>query len=315
MKKILTLTVNPAIDKSTTVQGIKPNSKLRCSRPFYNAGGGGINVSRAVKKLGGESLALYMAGGPTGTLLQDLIREEGVEQQQIELKEWTRENLAVVDTTTEQQYRFGMPGPEVSEKEWQSALDNLEQKLGEEDYLVASGSLSPGIPDDFYGRVAEIARKRKARLILDTSGDALLKGVKNGVYLLKPNLGELSALSGEKSLSSLKLETIGRRLLRDGTCEVLVVSLGEKGAILLTHDSCEHIPAPAVHKKSTIGAGDSMVAGMVLSLAQGRSLSEMARYGVACGTAATTKEGTQLCTKKDADELYDWIKMQPRMAD
>ncbi|MGA9588252.1 MAG: 1-phosphofructokinase family hexose kinase [Salegentibacter sp.] len=315
MKKILTLTVNPAIDKSTSVQGIRPNSKLRCSRPFYNAGGGGINVSRAIKKLGGESLSIYMAGGPPASLLKDLIEEESVEQHQIETKEWTRENLAVVDTTTEQQYRFGMPGPEVTEKEWREALEILEQKLGEEDYLVASGSLCPGIPDDFYGKVAEIARKKKARLILDTSGEALLKGVKDGVYLLKPNLGELSALSGEKSLSSLKLETIGRKLLREGTCEVLVVSLGEKGAILLTQDACEHIPAPAVHKKSTIGAGDSMVAGMVLSLAMGRSLSDVARYGVACGTAATTKEGTQLCTKKDADELYEWIKMQPRMAD
>ncbi len=308
MKKIITLTVNPAIDKSTTVAGIRPNSKLRCAAPVYEAGGGGINVSRAVQKLGGTSLSVYLAGGPTGIHLENLMEGETIVQHVVPIQGWTRENLSVTDTTNNQQYRFGMPGPEVKEEEWQISLEQLGEHLSEGDYLVASGSLPLGIPEDFYAKVAFVAKKTKARLILDTSGVALLRGANAGVFLLKPNLSELGTLCGVKSISVLELEELARNFLEKKTCEVMVVSLGARGAMLATLDTIEHIAAPTVHQKSTIGAGDSMVAGMVLSLARGKSFREMARYGVACGTAATMSPGTELCRKENADKLYQWIK-------
>ncbi|MGB5648419.1 MAG: 1-phosphofructokinase family hexose kinase [Muriicola sp.] len=307
MSKIITITVNPAIDKSTTVDGIRPNSKLRCAEPVFDAGGGGINVSRAIKKLGGSSLCIYLAGGSPGTHLHSLLEQEEIEQQQLHIKKWTRENLSVTDTANNHQYRFGMPGPVIEEKEWQQCLELLEVCMAEGDYVVASGSLAPGVPVDFYARIAQITQKQMAKFILDTSGEPLLLGAKAGVYLLKPNLGELSALCGVSYVSAMNIEDLAKTYLKNNSCEVLVISMGPKGALLVTRDHTEHIPAPVVHQRSTIGAGDSMVGGMVLSMAQGKSMTEMARYGVACGTAATMNPGTQLCKKENVDTLYQWI--------
>ncbi|MCM4173325.1 1-phosphofructokinase family hexose kinase [Arenibacter sp. TNZ] len=305
--RIVTLTLNPVLDKSVTVAGISPNTKLRCSSPTYDAGGGGINVSRAVKKLGMDSLCIYLAGGPTGEHLKQLLDKTGIDQLAIPIEGWTRDNLAVTDTTTNLQYRFGVPGPQVEKKEWEVVLEILEKKLNEGDYLVASGKLPPGMPDDFYVQVAEVAKKKKIRFVLDTSGEALVKATKSRVFMLKPNLGELSSLCGVKSISAIELETLAKKFLDEHDCEILVVSLGAKGALLATKNLMEHIPAPTVLQKSTIGAGDSMVAGMIVSLLQGKTYSEMVKYGVACGTAATMHEGTQLCNKDDADMLYKWI--------
>jgi 6-phosphofructokinase 2 len=310
MKRILTLTVNPALDKSTTVAGVLPFKKLRCEVPIYEPGGGGINVSRAIKKLGGSSIAINLSGGPTGEHLKALLTMEGIEQKTIEIQEWTRENLAVTDTRNEQQFRFGMPGPKVWDTEWKQVLADLPLLLREDDYLVASGSLAPNVPVDFYARVAKIAQDMKVRMILDTSGEALEVGAKAGVFLLKPNLGELSSLCGVSFITTKNLESLAIKFLKEHNCKVMVVSMGPKGAMLVTPEEIEHIPAPTVHHVSSIGAGDSMVAGMVLRLAEGASFGEMAKYGVACGTAATMTPGTQLCVKDDVTLLYQWLTHQ-----
>lgn len=307
MKKIITLTVNPAIDKSTTVAGIKPNSKLRCATPIYEAGGGGINVSRVINELGGKSFCMYMAGGPTGTQMYDLLVDLDIVQQVIPIAGRLRENLSVTDTVNKQQFRFGMPGPQVNEHEWNNTLRQVESVLSEGDFLVASGSLCPGMPIDFFAQVSKIAQKEKAKFILDSSGAALLKGAQAGVYLLKPNLGELATLSGKKSISYLDVESVAKDFIKNNPCEVMVISLGSQGAIMITEDIVEYIAAPIVYQKSTIGAGDSMVAGMVHAMAQEKSLSEMVKFGVACGTAATMTEGTQLCKRKDVEQLNKWI--------
>ena len=309
MKKIITLTVNPALDKSTAVAGIKPDKKLRCGVPVYEAGGGGINVSKVLSELGGRSLCMYLAGGSTGNHLKELLLELGIQQHVIPIQGRVRENLAVTDTLNNQQYRFGMPGPRLSETEWQNALEKLDAVLLEGDILVASGSLCPGMPADFYARVAACAQRKKVRLILDASGEALKKGAMAGVYLLKPNLGELATLCDLKTISFQDLREVAKSFLKENPCEVMVVSLGAQGALLIekNREEVTLIAAPVVPKKSTIGAGDSMVAGMAFALAGGKSLAEMARYGVACGTAATMTEGTQLCKKRDVEPLYQWI--------
>ncbi|MCF4101134.1 1-phosphofructokinase family hexose kinase [Gillisia sp. M10.2A] len=307
MKRVLTLTLNPAIDKSTEVAGIKPNSKLRCAVPVYEAGGGGINVSRVINNLGGSSLAVFLAGGSSGVHLISLLKKEGITQRVIPIKEWVRENLAVMDTSNNLQYRFGMPGATVSEKERQEVLKQLEILLPEVDFLVASGSLPPGIPEEFFTTIASLTKKNKVKLILDTSGRALIRGAETGVFLLKPNLEELCTLAGVESVAGLEVEELAKQLINKGVSEVIVVSMGARGAVLVSAKEVEYIAAPTVHQKSTIGAGDSMVAGMVYSLALGKSYSEMAKYGVACGTAATISPGTQLCTREDANRLYNWI--------
>jgi len=308
MKTIVTLTLNPAIDKSTTVDRIYPEQKLRCETPQFDAGGGGINVSKAIRRLGGHSIAVFPVGGPSGQILQDLVRREGIACQTVETKNWTRENFIVVERSTNGQYRFGMPGPEMSEAEGNACLDLIRNLTPKPDYIVASGSLPPGLPVDYYARVARMAKELGARFILDTSGEPLRLAANEGVFLLKPNVGELSKLAGAEELEMNRVDDAAAEIIRKGNCEVVVVSLGPSGALLVTANGYDHVPAPMVPKKSTVGAGDSMVGGMTYLLAQGKPQHEMVRHGVACGTAATMNAGTELFHKHDVDKLYDWIK-------
>ena len=205
-------------------------------------------------------------------------------------------------------YHFGDPGPTVFEHEWQRALDLVEENLGMGDYLVASGKLTAGIPDDFYIRVAELASSKKARLVLDTKGPALKWAVGSEIFLLKPNIRELSELYGAGSITHSELETLAQKFISDHRCTALVVSMGARGALLATSETMVYVSAPIVAQKSMIGAGDSMVAGMVLALRAGKDFVDMVRYGVACGSAATLRPGAQLCQKNDVDQLLESIK-------
>lgn len=306
MKRIVTLTLNPTVDKSTTVDNIVPDQKLRCEAPKYEPGGGGINVSRALKRLGSESTALFPAGGATGQRLQELLQAEGLTPQAVPAEGWTRENFIVVDSHSGQQYRFGMPGTPLSAEEQQRVLAALQQ-LPAPDYLVISGSLPPGVEPAFLVDIVRWARGVGARVVADTSGPALRQVIDAGVYLIKPNLGELSKLAGVEELDSAALAQAAQGLIGAGRCEIVVASLGAQGACLITENLVDHIPAPAVKKRSTVGAGDSMVAGLVHALAQGQSVREAGRLGVACGTAATMNPGTELFRKADVDKLYQWL--------
>ena len=303
--KIVTLTINPAIDKSTKFSGLIAEQKIRCEEPRFDAGGGGINVSKAIARLGGKSLAVFTAGGASGQLLEDLVVKESIDYQVVKTKNWTRESFTAVDTITNSQYRFGMPGAELSREESDEILLKIEQLQPE--FLVASGSLSPKIGDDFYEKVAAVSRKIGSKLIIDTSGEPLKRAIDEGVFLLKPNVSELAKLVGAETLEMDEVDDAARDIISKGGCEIVVVSLGSQGAMLVTKDFCEHIPAPPVQKKSTVGAGDSMVGGMVWALSTGKTLQEMLRWGVACGSAATMNEGTQLFKNEDAQKLYGWL--------
>ena len=306
MPSIITVTFNPAIDKSTSVPVLIPEKKLKCALPVYEPGGGGINVARAIKKLGGEATAVYLAGGYSGKTFSQLLTDELVESIVTETRESTRENLIVLENASNQQFRFGMPGPNISKLEWQDCLKNIETTI-DVGYIVASGSLPQGIPTDIFARIAFIARKKNARLIVDTSGEALKEAVAAGVYLIKPNLGELSMLLRKEELNIELVEDAAREVIEKGNCEVVVVSMGPAGAMLVTKELALQIMPPAVKRKSTVGAGDSMVAGIALSLNRNKSLTEAVQYGVACGTAATMNPGTELCRKEDAEYLFKLI--------
>ncbi|MXV51397.1 hexose kinase [Pedobacter sp. HMF7647] len=304
---IVTLTLSPAIDKSTTVDFILPEHKMRCAVPKYEAGGGGINVSRGLKRLGLHAKTVFPAGGMPGQLLQELLEKEGIEQYSVPTKNWTRENFIVVSTTNNQQYRFGMPGNEIYEDEEKLIYQKIEELASGAEYIVASGSLPPGIHKDFLARIARLTKRLGSRLVVDTSGEALKHAADEGIFLLKPNLAELSMLSGISELDDESVIDAAKKLISDKPCEVIVVSMGPNGACLVTKDFSELVPAPTVKKKSTVGAGDSMVAGMVYALSTGKNLRETVRMGIACGTAATMNHGTELFNKDDALKLYDGL--------
>ncbi|WP_426490357.1 1-phosphofructokinase family hexose kinase [Hymenobacter sp. 102] len=308
MAHIVTLTLSPTVDKSTTADHIQPDQKIRCAAPKFEPGGGGINVSRALQRLGSESVAVFPAGGPTGQRLQELLTQEQLPYRAVPTQADTRENFIVVDSSTSQQYRFGMPGTELRPEEQQLVLDELKQLATDAEFLVVSGSLPPGVDPQWLTRVVRAAKNRGVKVVADTSGPALQAVLQEGVYLAKPNVGELSKLAGTDELDNDAMTLAARQLVQAGQADILAVSLGPQGACLITRDQVDHVPAPAVKKRSTVGAGDSMVAGLVHGLSTGLSLPEVIRLGVACGSAATMNPGTELFRKPDVDRLYQWLR-------
>lgn len=302
---IITLTVNPAVDKSTHLKGLIPEQKLRCSSPRYDAGGGGINVSKAISRLGGNSLAVFTSGGYTGKMLEELIAKETIDSKVITVESMTRESFIAVDDNTNSQYRFGFTGGELSNAECDEILKTV--RNAKSNFLVVSGSLNEGLSDDFYQQIAQIAKENDTKLIVDTSGEPLKNVIKTGAYLIKPNVGELAKLIGVETLELEQVNDAAKQIIASGGAEIVVVSLGPQGAVMVTKDSYDYVPAPNVVKKSTVGAGDSMVGGMVWALSQNKTNKEVLRWGVACGSAATMNEGTQLFKKEDAHRLFEWL--------
>lgn len=286
-----------------SVAQLVPDKKLVCTHVQVEPGGGGINVSRAIYKLGGNSEALFLSGGYTGKQFEELMAAENITYTALPVKGDTRENFVMVDAAANLQYRFGMVGPELSEPEWHQALDNIEARK-DLAYIVASGSLPPGVPGDFFARLATICRALGAKLIVDTSHEPLQSAIKQGVYLIKPNLGELSNLYGKERLGKEEIVVAARSIILKGGCELVAVSMGADGAMLITPDRQFEVKPPLCKVQSTVGAGDSMLAGMVLALQAGREQGDVLRYGVAAGTAATLNPGTELCKKEDTERLF-----------
>lgn len=274
---------------------------------MYEAGGGGINVSRALGKLGGSSIAIYPSGGCTGVLFDRLLAKDKVPAKIVRSESETRENFIVVEESSGEQYRFGIPGTVLAEHEWNELLGKLEEE-SEADFIVASGSLPPGVPLDIYAKIALIAKNKKAKFIVDTSGEALHHAINEGVFLVKPNLNELAAFTGKPVTNSGQIIDAAKQIIREKNCSAVVVSMGGAGAVFVSEHHAEKITVPKVDVKSTVGAGDSMVGGIVLYLSRGKDIYESVQYGLACGTAATMNPGTELCKKEDADMLFKQIK-------
>ncbi|MFW5946988.1 MAG: 1-phosphofructokinase family hexose kinase [Gemmatimonadota bacterium] len=299
--RITTLTVNPVVDLSVTVDRVEANRKLRCRDPEREPGGGGINVARVVCRLGARARAVFAAGGSAGELLTRLLEAEGVPAEPVAVDGFTRENLMVAESGSDRQYRFLLPGAELTADE-QDRL--IEAALADDpDYVVTSGSLPPGVPANFYARLARAAPPG-TRVVLDTSGEALSAGVESGVFLVKPNLRELGHLAGREVSEDPAPEEAARSLIEGGRAEYVVVSLGAGGALLATTEGTERIAAPTVPIRSRVGAGDSTVAGMVVGLVQGDDIATAVRLGVAAGAAAVMSPGTGLCRREDVERLF-----------
>ncbi len=306
MLPILTVTLNPALDVTTHVAALKPRQKLRCSSPVLHAGGGGINVSRAIRELGGESRAFVALGGSTGIQLQIVLRRSGLATDLWQLTGETRTSFTVMEDGTGEPYRFVMPGPTVSPGEAVAILHKLEQIiLHYPGYVVASGSLPPGIPSDFYGRLAAICRKLGSRFIVDTHGEALRAAARERPFLIRANHLEAQELVGGEA--NRAAHVLARQLVEGGYTETAIIAIGDRGAILSTRDGETEIRPPRVQMKSGVGAGDSFVAALVFALASGWSMTDAARYGVAAAASAVTTDATELCHRPDVDAYFAQI--------
>ena len=304
MAEIVTLTPNPAIDISTSVDRIVPMRKLRCAPQRRDPGGGGVNVARVVKRFGGDVEAILPVGGFTGQLLRRLINDEEIPNRVIEVEAETREDFSVSELSTAQQYRFVLPGLPLCEAEWRECLKALAGTEPRPKFVVGSGSLPPGVPNDFYAQAAAIARKLGAKFIIDTSGAPLAIAMEHGVYMIKPNLREMRDLVGVELLNQNDWIIAAREYINAGKVEVVALSLGHLGALLVTRDQALRSQALPIKPVSAVGAGDSFLGAMIFSLAKGKSLTDAFRLGMAAGSSALVNEGTDLCRPADAYRLY-----------
>lgn len=309
MPQIVTVTLNPTIDGSAETEVIRPYLKIRTSNERYVPGGGGLNVARTILALGGEVTALYLAGGPTGAVREELLHVAGVPAQRIPISGTTRIAHTVFERSTGAEYRFVPEGPTIARQEWLAYRDAIAGMAW--DYLVASGSLPPGVEVDVYAELAAMARQRGARLVLDTSGAALRAGLEAGVYLVKPSLGELESLAGEKLGDEKSQLEVARGLVRSGKSEIVALSLGRNGALLVTADTIVRARPVAVDAKSAVGAGDSFVAAMVQALSRGLPVVEAFSRGVAAGTAAVRAPGHEAVTIDEVERLLRLVRTQP----
>ncbi len=311
MAALVTLTLNPALDVSTRTERVVDAHKLRCAQPRFDPGGGGINVARVLRRLGAEVTAVFPCGGPTGDRLRALVETEGVPVHCIGIGGETRESFTVNEAATGREYRFVLPGPELAEREWRACLDALESLDPAPRWIIASGSLAPGVPLSFQQELAAVARRLGSRLVVDTSGAALPAAFEAGLYLAKPSLSELRALAGEALAREADWLRAARGLIARGQAEVIAVSLGAQGALLVTREQALRAPGLAVDVAGTVGAGDSFLAGLVFALERSGDLAAALATAMAAGSAALLGGGTRLSLPEDIARLREQVQVRP----
>lgn len=307
---ILTLTMNPAVDVSAVTDHVVPTDKLRCQDASRDSGGGGINVARVIERFGVACRAIYPAGGALGQQLRDILQEQGVDSLAIDVAAETRESFSVTEASSGAQYRFVLPGEALVQEDWQACIDAVADHAKPQHYVVASGSLPRGAPDDLYARLAEKLADRDVRLVVDSSGPALGAALRHGIHMAKPNLQELRDLTGAPLECRADWEEAATGLVRDVRAEIVLLTLGEAGAFMVTRDFRVRAEAVPVKAVSAVGAGDSFLAAMVWRLAWGDVPEAAFRYAVAAGSAALLTPGTDLCHKEDVERLLDQVRTE-----
>ncbi len=300
--RIITLTVNPTVDIACDADAVRPVHKVRTFNEMQDPGGGGVNVARVVHELGGDVLAVVLAGGFPGLFLEELLAEDHVRCRAVPIAGRTRISYTVHDRTSRKEYRFVAEGPQVTEPEWQAALAAVGQEPG--DWIVASGSLAPGMPEDFYARVAALAARTGRHFVLDSSGAALRAALGKGIALIKPSLGEFEALAGHKLRHAGELEQAASAMVRAGVAERIAVTRGHLGALLATAAGVLHLPPVEVEARSAVGAGDSFTGAMVLALARGATDADAFAWGMAGGAAAVMHTGTAHPARAEVERLH-----------
>lgn len=310
MPDILTITLNPAVDVSTSVPRVSPAHKLRCAPERRDAGGGGVNVARVIKRLGGDVAAAYPAGGPIGEFLRRLIEAEGVESIVTPVAGDTRESFTVCESERQREFRFVLPGPTLTPQELQACIASALAPDAPPRFFVASGSLPPGAPDDTYAQFAAAAKTRGARFVLDCAGAPLRAALDEGVFLIKPNLRELQDLVGARVEDEADVIAAAKRLVDGRGAEIVALSMSERGALLMTANEAWRADAIKAPIASSVGAGDSFLAALVWALARGEAAPDALRYALGAGAAALLTPGTELCRAEDVHRLA--AQAQPR---
>ncbi len=306
---IITVTLNPTIDITYLVNELVFDDTNRAMKVLKDPGGKGIDVSRVIKELGGHSKAFVLLGGYTGYEIKDRLKKIGLNLEVINIKGETRTNVIIEDAYTHDQLRINAPGPEISEEEREWFLKKIMSLKPQEGYLVLSGSIPRGFSPDIYRVLIEEFNRKGFKCILDADGEPLKEGVKAKPFMIKPNTYELERLLEVKIKKIDDYIKAGEKLLSDGI-EIVIMSMGAKGAILATKEGFYRATPPRVAVQSTVGAGDSLVGAFVYKYSQKQDPVDAFKWGVAAGTATALTPGTQLCSKKDVENLYKRIRLK-----
>jgi 1-phosphofructokinase family hexose kinase len=306
---IYTLTLNPAVDRELTVPAMEFDSVLRASESRVDFGGKGFNVSRLLKGMGASSTAVGFLGGRAGELLQDGLQSLGIGTDFVWVSEETRTNVSIVTQSHDHYIKANEKGPLVDEAKQKELLDKIDSLAKRGDWWVLAGSLPPGVADDFYARIVNVLNKHEAQAILDTSGVSLKSGCAEKPYLVKPNAEEAHALTGLPMDTPSEIAAAAAEIRRIGAQNV-VVSMGKAGALLHSAKGTWLTHSPKIEEKNPIGAGDSMVGGLVWALTQGIALKEALGWGVASGAATASLSGTEVGSRPLIEELFSQVRFE-----
>lgn len=306
MTTIATLTLNPTLDVAYEVDRVFHTHKMRTNNEHYDPGGGGINVARVFARLGGDVRCYYLSGGATGHALDGLLDLHQLVRNRIAISGHTRVSSAVLEKETGKEYRFVPPGPTLEPQEWQECLDRLAEASC--DCMVLSGSLPPGVPGDFYARVAKLMAPRGIRVVLDSSGAGLKGGLaEGGVYLVKPSLGELRQLAGADLAGVEDITAAAMDIVASGRATYVAVTMGHEGALLAGAEGTIFLPALAIEARSAVGAGDSFLSAMVFAVVSGWKIADAFRFGMAAGAAAVLSPGNDLARPDNIRRLFQLV--------
>ncbi len=306
---IYTLTLNPAVDRELTVAAVEYDAVLRASDSRVDFGGKGFNVSRMLKSLGVESTAVGFLGGRTGDLLREGLQDLGIGTDFVKIQGETRTNISIVTENHSHYIKVNEKGPLAGSEDQAALLAKIDAVARPGDWWVLAGSLPPGVEDDFYARIIRILNGHQACAILDTTGESLRLGCQEGPYLVKPNTEEARCLTSLPMGSRPEIAEGAAAIRRLGAQNV-VVSMGKAGALLQTAEGAWLVGSPRIQEKNPIGAGDSLVGGLVGALTQGLGLKEALAWGVASGAASASLSGTEVGSRLLVESLLSQVSFQ-----
>jgi 1-phosphofructokinase family hexose kinase len=304
---IYTITLNPAVDKELVVPALEFDSVLRSQKINIDYGGKGFNVSRILISLGTDSVALGFAGGASGELLRNGLESLGIDTDFVWVNGETRTNISIVTEIPSHYVKVNEPGPTISTNEQEALRKKVRTLANSEDWWVLAGSLPPGVPATIYADLINDIQAAGAYVILDTSGEALKHGCAAQPFLAKPNDAEAHHLTG---LPVNTVTEIGEaaKVIQEAGVGTVVISLGKAGALLVDGGFVWQVESPVIQESNPIGAGDSMVGGLVWALSQGMPMVEAVSWGIACGAATASLPGTAVGTQELVDALHPQVK-------
>ena len=313
MRKILTITLKPAVDYSTSTSHVTAGPKLYCRQPRIDPGGGGVNVARTIVKLGGPVMAFVVVGGAMGNRLLQLLAAENVPVEQCRIAAETGYSLAVTDEETEEQFRFTVPGASVDESDAQKILDQISGKLAGDDYVVLSGGIPNGLADTYPQDVQAAVSRRNGRLVVDTSKSPLLRLIEAPVSpldVLRLDRSEIEKAVAHPVRSISDNLAYSEQLVRRGVARIVVTGHGAEGSVMVAGHRRFFCHAPKVPQRSKIGAGDAFVGAFTLSLSRGDRPEQALRWGVAAAAATVGTKGTTFCDLSETKALLPQCRLE-----